>query len=80
MFIDDFDKTWQILRGRGTVHDSMHVNVVLVTGNVLQDVRLYDKRITRDDNGTVLKQEAVFMEADGMRVIPIEDILDMAIL
>ncbi len=80
MFLDDFDKTWQMLRGQGTVHDSMHVNVVLVTGDVLHDVRLYDKRITRDDNGTVLKQEAVFMETDGMRVVSIEDIRDMTIL
>jgi len=80
MFLDDFDKTWQILRSQGTVHDSMHVNVVLVTGDVLPDMRLYDKRIVRDDNGTVLKQEAVFMGDDGMRVVPIEDILDMAIL
>ncbi len=80
MFLDDFDKTWQILRGQGTVHDSMHVNVVLVTGDVLSDMRLYDKRISRDDNGTVLKQEAIFMGDNGMRVVPIEDILDMTIL
>lgn len=80
MFLDDFDKTWQILRGQGTVHDSMHVNVVLVTGDVLQDMRLYDKQIVRDDNGTILKQEAIFMGDDGMRVVSIEDILDMTIL
>jgi len=80
MFADDFEKTWQILRSQGTVHESMHVNVVLVTGKVLPDVRLYDQRITRDDNGTVLKHEAIFMDAEGMQIVPIENILEMVIL
>jgi hypothetical protein len=80
MFDDDFEKIWQILRTEGTVHESMHINVTLNTGRMLPDVRLYDKRITRDDTGTIIKREAVFMDDDGMSVIPLEDIVEMVIL
>jgi len=80
MFHDDFDQAWQILRGSGTVWDSQHVNVQLWNGSVINDARLYDRRITRDDNGTVLSREAVFMIEGDMRVIPIEDIVGMSIL
>jgi hypothetical protein len=80
MFDDDFDAIWQVLRNQGTVHESMHLNVTLVTGRFLPDVRLYDKRITRDDNGTITKREAIFMDSEGMSVIPLEDIVEMVIL
>jgi hypothetical protein len=80
MFDDDFDAIWHVLRDKGTVHESMHLNVTLNTGLLLPDVRLYDKRITRDDNGTITKREAVFMDDDGMSVIPLEDIVEMVIL
>ncbi len=80
MFHDDFERAWQILRGQGTVWDSQHVNVSLQDGSVINDARLYNQLIQRDDNGTILKREAVFMVGDDMRVVLLEDIAEMRIL
>lgn len=80
MFHDEFDRAWQILRGQGTVWDSQHVNVSLWDGSVINDAKLYDQLIQRDDNGTILKREAVFMIGDDMRVVLLEDIAEMRIL
>lgn len=80
MLHDEFDKAWQILRGQGIVQDSPHVNVSLWDGSVINDAKLYARQIQRDDNGTILKREAVFMVGDDMRVVSLEDIAEMRII
>jgi len=80
MFHDDFERAWQILRGDGTVHESQHVNVTLHNGSVIQDAYLYDRRTHLSDTGMVTAREAVFMVNGDMRVVPIEDIVEMRIM
>lgn len=80
MFADEFEKAWSILRSEGTVYDSPHLNVTLNTGRELPDVRLFDRKEYKDDNGMVTGREAVFMSDDGLHVIPLSDIVTLKIM
>lgn len=80
MFVDEFERIWQILRGQGTVYDSQHINVTLYNGRKIQDALLYNKNEYKDDTGTVTAREAVFLVNGDMHVVPFEDIAEMSIL